>query len=55
MNGVVVGMGEGRMMRSKMMWRKRKEKMSGCVDGGINSRINVREESSQREERVGST
>jgi hypothetical protein len=41
-NGVVVGMGEGRMMRSRMMWRKRQEKMSGCVDGGRKSRIDAR-------------
>ena len=51
MNGVVVGMGEGRMMRSRMMWRKRQEKMSGCVDGGRNSRIDVREESNRCEEK----
>jgi len=48
---VVVGMDEGRMMSSNMMWRKRQEKMSGCVDGGRNSRINVREESNRCEEK----
>lgn len=48
---VVVRMGEERMRRSRMMWRKGKEKMSVCVDGGRKSRINVREESNRCEEK----